>query len=343
MSVNNWYSIIAEWIKNLFNMNKEQDIKALNLLERVLNDKGLGLEESAKVEARNVFLLSKLDGYLNRYALKEALLCASNENKKAYGKALKILERINNSDQAFMLELFTNTKVKKIPKPKANARTISAFPKHVIKKNDKPKGTKKPAEPKKIDKPKLEKKSKNIDSGTTNRDNKWRLGITIFMIALLIAALIIVIIASCKPQTAAVVADETTMTETTAPETTLVTVAETAAGNPKFLQVKGNNAKNRVDADFKTKYAEATQNATNLSDAQRKLLLDNSANNAFRLAIWSHAFGLYDDPNNWQPLVDGNYLSAEGEALYNKFEGAISAKGVIISKEKADKNGVNSG
>src|SRR5680860_765727 len=188
MSVNNWYSIIAEWIKNLFNMNKEQDIKALNLLERVLNDKGLGLEESAKVEARNVFLLSKLDGYLNRYALKEALLCASNENKKAYGKALKILERINNSDQAFMLELFTNTKVKKIPKPKAKARTISASPKHVIKKNDKPKGTKKPAEPKKIDKPKLEKKSKNIDSGTTNRDNKWRLGITIFMIALLIAA-----------------------------------------------------------------------------------------------------------------------------------------------------------
>ena len=180
------------------------------------------------------------------------------------------------------------------------------------------------------------------------RMKKWLKGLIIALGVIALIAIVIVLVVQLTPPPAAPVETTAiTVAETAAPETTAVAettaAPETTAGNIKFLQVKGNNAKNRVDADFEQKYADATQNATNLSDAQRKLLLDNSANNAFRLAIWSHAFGLYDDPNNWQPLVDGDYLSAEGEALYYKFEGAISAKGVIISKEKADEKAVNSG
>jgi len=112
---------------------------------------------------------------------------------------------------------------------------------------------------------------------------------------------------------------------------------------PEFKQVAGNNANNRIDADFDTKYAKATVNANNLSAAQKQLLIENSANNAQRLAIWSNAFGLYDDPNNWQPLVAGNCLSNEGQALFNQMKGALNAVGTTVKEDNAPKDGYNSG
>lgn len=123
------------------------------------------------------------------------------------------------------------------------------------------------------------------------------------------------------------------------------TVAPVIAANcdKKFVQVAGNNASNRVDADFAVKYAKATAATHNMAKAQRTVLLENSANNAQRLAIWSNAFGLYANPNNWRPLVSGKCLSAEGQALYYRFEGTLSAKGTTLSETQASAGALNSG
>lgn len=128
------------------------------------------------------------------------------------------------------------------------------------------------------------------------------------------------------------------------PAATAAVVPAIAANcDKKFVQVAGNNASNRVDADFAVKYAKATAATHNMSKAQRTVLLENSANNGQRLAIWSNAFGLYDNPNNWKPLVRGNCLSAEGQALYYRFEGTLSAKGTTLSETQASAGALNSG
>lgn len=114
-----------------------------------------------------------------------------------------------------------------------------------------------------------------------------------------------------------------------------------AVCDAKFVQVVANNNGDKVDGDFEQKYAAATSDAANLSDAQKQLLLTNSANNAQRLAIWSNAWGLYASPNNWQPLVDGNCLSAAGRDLYNQFAGALNAKGTTFAEGDAPENGYN--
>jgi len=119
--------------------------------------------------------------------------------------------------------------------------------------------------------------------------------------------------------------------------------ASTLTPDPMFKQEKGNNDGNKVDALFATKYAKATAKANNVAKAQRELLLANSANNAHRLAIWANAFGLYKDPNNWKPLVSGDYLSPAGQALYYRFEGALSATGTSVKEAQAPANYRNSG
>lgn len=131
----------------------------------------------------------------------------------------------------------------------------------------------------------------------------------------------------------------------TTPSATATTTAVPAKStcDKKFVQVDGNNASNRVDADFATKYAAATASANNVGAAQKKVLLENSANNGQRLAIWSNAFGLYSNPNDWKPLVSGNCLSAEGQALYYKLEGTLSAKGVKFEEGQARAASLNTG
>lgn len=113
----------------------------------------------------------------------------------------------------------------------------------------------------------------------------------------------------------------------------------------EFVQVAGDNANNRVDNQFATKYEQmlvaVTSNGTALDDGQRKLLLENSANNAQRLAIWASAFGLYENPNDWSRLVNGDCLSSEGQVLYFQFEGALKASG--FTQGIAPSDGYNSG
>ena len=121
------------------------------------------------------------------------------------------------------------------------------------------------------------------------------------------------------------------------------TPSDDQACDAQFKQVEGNNASTRVDADFSTKYAEATAQAGNLSDAQRQLVLTNSANNAQRLAIWSHAFGLHESPNDWKTLVNGDCLSQEGQKLYTGLEAVLTAKGTTFKEAEAPANGYNSG
>jgi hypothetical protein len=75
----------------------------------------------------------------------------------------------------------------------------------------------------------------------------------------------------------------------------------------------------------------------------RNLILKHSANNGQRLAIWAHANGLYANPNDWQKLVAGDCLSKEGQDLYNKLDGALSAGGTVLSEGEAPQNGHNSG
>jgi hypothetical protein len=111
--------------------------------------------------------------------------------------------------------------------------------------------------------------------------------------------------------------------------------------DPQYVQTPANNNDNKVDGDFEAKYAAATAGAANLSDAQRQLLLTETANNAHRLAIWSSAFGLHANPNDWQPLVSGNCLSAAGRDLYNQFAGALNAKGTTFAEGDAPANGYN--
>jgi hypothetical protein len=116
--------------------------------------------------------------------------------------------------------------------------------------------------------------------------------------------------------------------------------------NPKFLQEKADyGPDNRVYGGFEKEYASTVANKSGAEKekAQRDLLLKYSANNGQRLAIWAHANGLYDDPNDWKKLVAGDCLSQEGQDLYNKLDGALSAEGVKFSEGNAPQSGYNSG
>jgi len=111
----------------------------------------------------------------------------------------------------------------------------------------------------------------------------------------------------------------------------------------KYVQAVSNNENNRVIGDFSARYAEATADSDNLSNAQRDLLIEESGKNAQVLAIWSHSFGLYEDPNKWDKLVKDGCLSEEGVTLHNQFEGMLSAKGMTFEEAEAPTNGHNSG
>lgn len=110
-----------------------------------------------------------------------------------------------------------------------------------------------------------------------------------------------------------------------------------------YTQVASNNENNRVIGDFSVRYAKVTAEADNLSDAQRTVLLEESGKDAFVLAVWTHAFGLYEDPKQWEELVDGDCLSSEGVKLHNQLEGVLSASGTTFEEAEAPANGFNSG
>lgn len=114
----------------------------------------------------------------------------------------------------------------------------------------------------------------------------------------------------------------------------------------KFVQVKADyGPDNRVDGTFEKAYADTVSNKTGAEKeaAMRDLILKHSANNGQRLAIWAHANGLYANPNDWQKLVAGDCLSKEGQDLWNKLDGALSAAGTQFSEGNAPQDGHNSG
>ncbi len=158
---------------------------------------------------------------------------------------------------------------------------------------------------------------------------------------LIALGIVVLMIATLASQPARVSANTNTKPPATAAPA--VAKAPSTTCDKKFVQVAGNNASNRVDADFATKYAKATASANNMAKAQKSVLLENSANNGQRLAIWSNAFGLYSSPNDWKPLVNGKCLSSEGQALYYRLEGTLSAKGVKFEEGKAATGSSNTG
>ena len=115
------------------------------------------------------------------------------------------------------------------------------------------------------------------------------------------------------------------------------------ACEPAYTQIAVGNEGGRVIDDFEVRYAAATTEANNLSDAQRSLLIEESGKNAQTLAAWAHAFGLLEDPNNWKSLVADDCLSPEGQKLHSKLDGALSATGSTFEEAEAPADGFNSG
>jgi len=174
--------------------------------------------------------------------------------------------------------------------------------------------------------------------------NFWYRGLAIVSALVLVCLVISISLAALSNTRSSSTATSTATAHSTTTTTATATASPSVAVcDAKFVQVVANNNGDKVDGDFEQKYAAATSDAANLSDAQKQLLLTNSANNAQRLAIWSNAWGLYASPNNWQPLVDGNCLSAAGRDLYNQFAGALNAKGTTFAEGDAPATGYNSG
>ncbi len=111
----------------------------------------------------------------------------------------------------------------------------------------------------------------------------------------------------------------------------------------QYTQVAANNDGNRVIGDFATRYATATAEANNLTEGQITVLLEESGKSGQVLAAWAHAFGLHEDPNKWDQLVDGSCLSSEGITLHNQLDGVLSASGTTFEEAEAPADGYNSG
>ncbi len=113
--------------------------------------------------------------------------------------------------------------------------------------------------------------------------------------------------------------------------------------DPRFVQVAVGNEGSKVDDQFEAKYIAATAEANNLSDAQRDLILEWSGKNAELLAEWSYGFGLNPDPNNGATFIEDGCLSHEGQMLYAKLEGALTAAGTQFAEADAPAHYYNTG
>ena len=130
---------------------------------------------------------------------------------------------------------------------------------------------------------------------------------------------------------------------TATPSPTATPSATDPACEPAYTQEPTGHTGNKVDDKFAQEYAEATVNAGNMSEEQIQLLLERSGKDAFLLASWAHPFGLIQDPNAWQDLVSDGCLSSKGIKLHNQFEGALTAKGTVVTEAEAPADGHNSG
>jgi len=113
--------------------------------------------------------------------------------------------------------------------------------------------------------------------------------------------------------------------------------------DPKYVQVASKNENGRVISDFEARYNASVAESNNLTDAQRTILIEESAKDATVLASWAHAFGLYSTPNARADLVEDGCLSTKGIILHSKLEGALTAKGVKFEEAEAPADWYNSG
>ncbi|OYX38818.1 hypothetical protein B7Z00_01560, partial [Candidatus Saccharibacteria bacterium 32-50-10] len=141
---------------------------------------------------------------------------------------------------------------------------------------------------------------------------------------------------SPSPSVSASVSTEPSPSPTPSPTPSVECKAE-------YVQKNANRSGNRVIGDFEKRYAASLAEEGNVSDAQRNLLIEESGRDAQTLAIWSSAFGLYGDPNNWDDLVDNGCLSTEGQVLHAQLTGALSAKGTTFAEADAPASAYNSG
>lgn len=110
---------------------------------------------------------------------------------------------------------------------------------------------------------------------------------------------------------------------------------------PDFIQVPLDNAGNKVDASWESSIAQSLVANSDYSEAFKLTLLQKTSSNAQLFAIWANAVGIYDDPNNWQPLVEGDKLSPKAQQLWWKFAGIIQVS--KVKKTEANASGTNTG
>jgi hypothetical protein len=111
----------------------------------------------------------------------------------------------------------------------------------------------------------------------------------------------------------------------------------------EFRQVPATHENNRVVDDFKDKVETALAESPDFDESMTALLLEQAGEDALVLAVWTHAFGLYEDPNAWESLIKGDCLSSDGQKLFYQFQGALTAKGTTVEAGDAPSNGYNSG
>lgn len=131
---------------------------------------------------------------------------------------------------------------------------------------------------------------------------------------------------------------------------TQVSVTTTASAaederDERFVQEWTENENNRLDSEFAAKLARKAEadDGTITPEIVQEAVLENCGQDARMLAIWANAFGLRDDPNDYEELLteDKTYLSDEGISLYNKVEGYLAA--TAVTREEAPEDGYNSG
>ena len=129
-------------------------------------------------------------------------------------------------------------------------------------------------------------------------------------------------------------------------ETDVEVAAATEPGeDARFVQDWTDNGNNRLDNEFAAKLANKAkaENGEITADIVEETVLENCGHDARMLAIWANAFNLWDDPNNYEPLLtsDKGYLSEEGIQLYYQLEGYLKATKIV--REEAPADGTNTG
>ena len=113
----------------------------------------------------------------------------------------------------------------------------------------------------------------------------------------------------------------------------------------RFVQEWTENENNRLDSEFAAKLAKKAEadDGTITPEIVQEAVLENCGHDARMLVIWANAFGLRDNPNDYEDLLteDKSYLSDTGISLYNKVEGYLAA--TTVTREEAPEDGYNSG